>query len=156
MALKFADNLSLTVRFPFGDFKEVDGAYGPQYLYTVEVEGERDRLYAAPALHEALQAAGVGPDALFTITKVEGEDRRKHWQVTPAPEAAAAPPGANGRPDSPAGAPERVPPARPGFADLQTLLADCLHTAWQTWQGLEVYLSFCKMDGSLPVGVGWG
>jgi len=79
MALKFAPNAPLTVGFPYGDFKPVNGNYGPQFLYTVEVNGAQDKLYAAPALHQELQAAGVGPGHLLTITRLEGEGGRQGW-----------------------------------------------------------------------------
>ena len=93
---------------------DVNGQYGPQHLYTVEVDGQRDKLYASPGLHQELQAAGMGPGSVFTITKVEGEGNRKGWRVQPAepngqpaawePEPAPAvtapapPPSGNGQP----------------------------------------------------------
>ena len=79
MAIKFSTNVPQTLCFPYGDFKEVSGTYGPQFLYTVEEEGERDKLYATPNLHEQLQAAGIAPGSILTITKVEGEGNRKSW-----------------------------------------------------------------------------
>ena len=59
----------------------VQGQYGEQFLYTIEVDGQRDKLYATPMLHQQLQAAGVGPGEILTITKIEGEGNRKSWVV---------------------------------------------------------------------------
>ena len=138
MALKFSDNTPLTLTFPFGDFKEIEGIYGPQYLYTVEHDGERDRLYAAPALHHELQLAGVAPGATYTIVKEASGDLRKYWRVTLFDPGSDGENEGNGRPDPASAAPARPPlPARPGFAALRTLLADCLQTSWLAWQGLE-------------------
>jgi hypothetical protein len=55
MAVKFQNNTAQTFHFPFGDYLEVNGQYGQQYLYTVELEGQRDRLYAPAPLHVLLQ-----------------------------------------------------------------------------------------------------
>jgi len=52
MAIRFATNVPQILCFPYGDFKEVTGQYGEQFLYTVEVDNARDRLYATPILHE--------------------------------------------------------------------------------------------------------
>ena len=79
MAIKFQTNKPLTVVFPYGDFMEVEGQYGQQFLYTVELEGLRDRLYATPKLHQQLQEAEVGPGSELTVTKVEGEGNRMGW-----------------------------------------------------------------------------
>jgi hypothetical protein len=145
MAVKFQTNIPITVHFPYGDFKEVNGQYGPQFLYTVHLEGgQRDWLYATPALHEKLQAAGVGPGALFTITKIEGEGNRKSWVVEPddppaqdrqtSPDSArteAQVPSANGRHEG------RQAPTPPNFGDLALLMAHSLHEAVRMWQALD-------------------
>jgi len=81
MAVRFATNVPLTLGFPFGDFREVQGQHGLQYLYTVQLNGDpREKLYATPALHRELQACGMGAGALFTITKLDGTGGR-HWRV---------------------------------------------------------------------------
>jgi len=91
MAIKFQINTPQTLLFPWGDSMDVNGQYGPQSLYTVELSGQRDKLYATPSLHRQLQAAQVGPGSVLTITKVEGEGNRKEWVVEPEarPEAEA-------------------------------------------------------------------
>ena len=97
MAVRFSTNVPVKVSFPFGDFLDVNGQYGPQHLYTVEgPDGQRDKLYAAPGLHQELQAAGVGPGSVFTITRIEGEGNRKGWLVQPAEPtcSGASPPSA--------------------------------------------------------------
>ena len=91
MAIKFRTNEPQTLAFPFGDYMDVNGQYGPQFMYTVEASGQRDKLYATPSLHRQLQEAQVGPGCVLTITKIEGEGNRKEWVVEPeaAPEAEA-------------------------------------------------------------------
>jgi len=140
MAIKIGTNVPRTLCFPYGDFKEVNGQFGPQFLYTVEEEGERDKLYATPNLHDQLQAAGMAPGSVLTITKMEGEGNRKSWQVQsdggngyPAdtsqqelPPPAESPPS-NGQ--------ER--PSVPDFADTQRLVNHCLQTSWSAWNRLE-------------------
>ena len=81
MAIKFQTNVSRRLRFPYGDFLEVDGQYGRQLLYTVEEEGNRGRLYATPALHEQLQGVGMEPSVEVVVTKVELDGNRKGWDV---------------------------------------------------------------------------
>lgn len=80
MALKFQTNIPIEVTFPYGDAKEVEGNYGPQFMYSVSVEGENDRLYATPTLHGRLVEAGIGPQATFTIEKSE-EGNRTIWLI---------------------------------------------------------------------------
>ena len=151
MALKFQTNVALLLTFPFGDFRELEGQYGQQFLYTVELAGQRDKLFATPLLHQELQATGLGPGAILTVTKVEAEGNRKGWlvQSAEAPEAS----GGNGHhpPDqhTPSTAPALVaPPAtanghppqattRPDFVDLQTLLGHCLRASWEAWQNVD-------------------
>ena len=93
MAIKFKTNVAQTLVFPWGDFLNVNGQYGEQFLYSVEQEGQRDKLYATPSLHRQLQEAQVGPGCVLTITKVEGEGNRKEWVVEPeeGPEAEPVP-----------------------------------------------------------------
>ena len=55
MAIKFETNIPLKLLFPYGDFREVSSHYGQQYAYTVEVQGQRDKLFATPILHNKLQ-----------------------------------------------------------------------------------------------------
>lgn len=84
MAIKFTEDTATDLRFPYGDYREVEGNFGPQFMYTVEGgTGHTDRLFATPDLHRALQRAGVGPGSEFRITATR-ENRRRLWLVTPA------------------------------------------------------------------------
>ncbi len=93
MAIKFQTNVPQKLRFPWGDFLPISGQYGEQFLYTVELSGQRDKLYATPSLHRQLQEVPVGPGSVLTITKVEGEGHRKEWVVAAeaGPEAGPEP-----------------------------------------------------------------
>jgi hypothetical protein len=145
MAIKFQTHVPVTLNFPFGDGLEISGQYGPQFLYTVEAEGQREKLYATPALHRQLQEAGVGPGRVFTISRVEGDDHRKEWVVEPAPEEAEAPPAGgkkNGQPENshdPAATPGNghAVPAPAEFEGLAQLMGGCLRASWVAWNGLE-------------------
>jgi hypothetical protein len=85
MAIKFTEDTATDLRFPYGDYREVEGNFGPQFMYTVEGgTGHTDRLFASPDLHRALQRDGVGPGSELRITATRGENRRRVWHVTPA------------------------------------------------------------------------
>jgi hypothetical protein len=139
MAIKFSTNVPQTLCFPYADFMEVNGQYGQQFLYTVEVDSQRDKLYATPNLHDQIQADGIAPGSVLTITKVEGEGNRKDWLVHSN--------GGNGHPDipqqepttaaksSPSNGHER--PSVPDFAGIQILANHCLQTSWSAWNSLE-------------------
>lgn len=162
MAVKFQTNIPLTLTFPYGDFRETTSQYGQQFQYTVEIAGQRDKLFATPLLHQELQTVGVGPGAVLTVAKVEAEGNRKGWvvQSDEAEEMAASngkdatahastngTPNTNGLPadSSPiASAKEEAsakeghhPPTPPDFADMQTLMAECLKASWSAWQGVD-------------------
>ncbi len=141
MAVRFATNVPLTVKFPYGDFKEITGTYGLQYLYTVELAGQRDKLFATPLLHQELQAAGVGPGAVLTVAKVEAEGNRKSWVVRPEEpeeETGNGGPGPTVSAPAPASANGHHPQTgHPDFADMQTLMGHCLKASWAAWQGVE-------------------
>ena len=140
MAIKFATNIPQTLCFPFGDFMEVNGQYGQQFLYTVEVDGQRDKLYATPNLHDQIQADGIAPGSVLTITKIEGEGNRKNWLITPNGNGSA-----HGEPESlpsVASAKEGVSsdngrPPPPDFSTMQELVSACLQTSWSAWNSLE-------------------
>ena len=121
MAIKFQTNIPQRLAFPFGDFKEVEGQYGLQYMYSVDLDGDRaarEKLYASEALHILLQS--VYPDdamrgQLLDICKREGDKGRNYWDVecdgvlvassleaiAPAPAPAPARPAAAPRPAAP-------------------------------------------------------
>lgn len=98
MAIHFRPNLPVHLLFPFPGYVAVDGLYGTQYLYQVEVNGERDRLYAGPKLHRAMQLAKVAPGRVYCVTQVPGKGRRKEWLVRPA-SVPATPTAPQPRPD---------------------------------------------------------
>jgi len=133
MAIKFATNVPQTLCFPYGDFREVNGTYGLQYLYTVEVDGQRDKLYATPTLHDQLQAAGVSPDAILTITKVKGEGNRKNWLIQ---QNGNLPSEAEPSEASGVGRSAKEGPPPPDFATLDQLMSLCLRAAQNAWQGI--------------------
>ena len=147
MAIKFATNTPQTLSFPYGDFKEIHHEqFGQQFLYTTEVDGQRDRLYATPNLHQALQKRGITAGAVFTITKVEGNGNRKNWVVQPNgngavdandPSRRDATPG-----DSPDATPASTPQAANGhppldFPALDQLMGHCLRAAHNAWKGMD-------------------
>ena len=153
MPIKFATNVPQTLCFPYGDFMEVNGQYGQQFLYTVEVDGQRDKLYATPNLHDQIQADGIAPGSVLTITKIEGEGNRKDWLISPNGNGSAheepesLPSGlssvASAKGEAPqGGAKEGVSsdngkPPPPDFAGIQLLANHCLQTSWSAWNSLE-------------------
>jgi len=74
-------------RFP-RDFLPLRAA---QFAYSVDLAGQRDKLFATPGLHHKLQEAGLRAGSVFTITKIEIEGNRKDWRIegeeAPAPVA---------------------------------------------------------------------
>jgi len=146
MAIKFQTNKALTISFPYGDFMEVSGQYGTQFLYTVEVEGVRDRLYATPKLHHKLQEVEVGPGRELTITKIEEENNRKDWSVElPSPEPNGEHNG-NVQVFSPDTGNGHQKPKRPDFECMDQLMDDCLRSSWDAWNGLDAGVSFSSED----------
>jgi hypothetical protein len=168
MAIKFQTHIPQTLYFPYGDFMEVSGQYGAQFLYTVESEGQRERLYATPRLHQDLQEAGVSSGDLATITKIEVEGNRMAWKVevegVQGPDAERV-----GRGDCDSAAVERTETnceksseeaddtrrranghsqrsAPPEFAAMEQMLHRCLRSSWQAWQRLEGDIAFSSED----------
>ena len=85
MAIKFTEDTTTHLRFPYGDYRELEGNFGPQFIYTVEGgSGRSDRLFASPDLHRAIQGAGVNPGTELSITATRSDKRRRLWLVTPA------------------------------------------------------------------------
>ncbi len=159
MAVKFKIDTPQTLVFPFGDFMDVNGQYGAQFMYTVALaDGQRDKLYATPKLHQQLQDAGVGQGSVLTIAKVEGEGNRMEWVVkaeeeesieestegnngrpverAPEPEPASEPAPTNGKPSQ----------AKPTFAGLERLMANSLKASWASWCALEDGPAFSGED----------
>ena len=171
MAVKFSSDVPVTMYFRFGDFLEINGQFGPQYMYSVDVDGQRDKLYASPALHQQLQEAGMAPEHIFTITKARGEGNRVFWNVQPegryeegengkaeveaeAEETAEVKAPAADRLPAPASGSAPEPPSRngrpategPDFPCLQRLMEDCLQASWRAWNGLDEGAQFSGED----------
>jgi len=100
-------NVPVTLTVPFGDYKELEGQYGTQFMYTVQVDGLPHTLFADVKLHQAMLMAGLAPGVTMTITKTQesfetalGEQRRANvWLIsggsgTPTAAAALAAPAA--------------------------------------------------------------
>ena len=100
-------NVPVTLTVPFGDYKELEGQYGTQFMYTVQVDGLPHTLFADVKLHQAMLTAGLAPGGTMTITKTQesfetalGEQRRANvWLIsggsgTPTAAAALAAPAA--------------------------------------------------------------
>ena len=109
-------NVPVTLTVPFGDYKELEGQYGTQFMYNVQVDGETQTLFADVKLHQAMLTAGLAPGVTMTITKTQesfetaaGEQRRANvWLIsggsgTPTAATALAVPAAP--------APTPTPPA---------------------------------------------
>lgn len=149
MSVKFETNVPITLYFPFGDAQETNGQYGPQFQYTVKRgnsdAGQKDTLYASPALHQRLQGAaylcpeGTLKGYALIITKKEVPGNKKTWELcwangvpvelpagveepdAPAPTAPtgpAVPPVAQSPPPLPAAVPPVAAVARPAPAPV--------------------------------------
>ena len=160
MAIKFETNIPLMLRFPYGDSKEVNGQYGQQFMYTVEVDGLRDRLYATLGLHHKLQDAGLGPGAVFTITKIEVDGNRKDWRVEAQGQngKAAWSMGEqtvsdevlipNGHSEAPIPDPggEQPAPETLEFEQLRQAMQHCLIASYGAWARLETEVPYSSED----------
>jgi hypothetical protein len=160
MAIKFETNIPLKLRFPFGDFRETTSQYGQQFAYSVDLAGQRDKLFATPGLHHKLQEAGVRAGSEFTITKIEIEGNRKDWRIEgeEVPEAESVPEvQTNGRQAAPTNGRQAAPTNgtapknghRQESADFQGLkqaMQLCLNAAYTVCEGLEVDLPFTTED----------
>ena len=159
MAIKFETNIPLVLRFPYGDHKEVNGQYGLQFMYTVEAQGVRDRLYATPGLHHKLQEAGVKAGVVVTVTKIEVEGNRKDWRVEiPGRHGLAVLPAskhlngevstANGHLEEPEVDSREEQPAleTAEFEQLRRTLQHCLSASCGAWEKLEVEMPYTSED----------
>lgn len=120
MAYKLKENVPVTMTFPFGDYEEKEGDYGPQWMYAVNIDGQKDYLYANRKLHDALQAAHVSKGSTLTIT-LSKEGRSNVYTVT----------GGSSAPQSNQRAPQAAPRAASGltFADVSFAYRECLFAA---------------------------
>ncbi len=147
MSVKFEVDKPVTVTFRSGDFEQVTGNFGPQFLYKVEVDGLKDKLYATEKLHKALQEAGVQGGSRLVIVK-EDKGNRTVWKVTPAgnPPAssptppAQAPPADSGSQQADPKGPETAGSGASGSETLAGglfgLMARCLRESLKAWQWL--------------------
>jgi hypothetical protein len=164
MAIKFETNIPVKLTFPWGDFREISSRYGQQYAYSVDLAGQRDKLFATPGLHHKLQEAGVRAGSVFTITKIEIEGNRKDWRIEGEEQPAQAPVAAgeprreaqaNGLPVGRHGKPATTngTTAKNGhtsesadFQGLKQAMQLCLNAAYGVCEGLEVDLPFTTED----------
>jgi hypothetical protein len=123
MAYKLKENVPTVMTFPYGDFEEKDGDYGPQWMYKVDVDGQKEYLYANEKLHKALQAANVAKGSVLTVT-LGKEGRSNVYTVTGGGSAA---PSSNSRPNPAAPAPR--PAGGLTFADISFAYRECLFAA---------------------------
>ena len=150
MAVKFQTNIPQTLTFEFADPKEENGQYGLQYMYTVQVDGVRNWLYATPKLNEALKQVGVAQGVTFIITKIES-GTTKGWRIqstdgkflydgAKAPTAPAVTPTATTTPTAPTAPPAHAPASyqKPAFNDLAKLMERCLVSAQWAWNKAEI------------------
>ena len=153
MAIKFETNIPLKLLFPYGDFLEVNSHYGQQFAYSVDLAGQRDKLFATAGLHHKLQEAGVRAGSELTITKIEIEGNRKDWRIegeeAPAPVAVvqqqhAAP--ANGKAGSNGHTQKHGHAESADFQGLKQAMQLCLNAAYGVCEGLEVDLPFTTED----------
>ena len=162
MAIKFETNIPIVLRFPYGDHKEVTGQYGQQYLYTVETNGLRDRLYSTPGLHYKLQETGVKAGAVMTVTKIEVEGNRKDWRIEAQGQNGQTPLSAsavaqslngeilvpNGHPETPAPDTGSEQPALESleFEQLRQAMQHCLSASYGAWENFEGELAYTSED----------
>ena len=151
MAIKFETNIPLKLTFPWGDYKEVSSHYGQQYAYSVDLAGQRDKLFATPGLHHKLQEAGVRAGSVFTLTKIEIEGNRKDWKIeaeeAPAPVAAVQQQvPATGKAGNNGHTQKNGHAESADFQGLKQAMQLCLNAAYGVCEGLEVDLPFTTED----------
>ena len=74
------DPKSVDVTLRFDTPKEVEGKWGPQYMYGITVEGTDYTLYATPGLHRSIQETGARQGETISVIRFgEGKDTR--WDV---------------------------------------------------------------------------
>jgi hypothetical protein len=70
----------VVLKLRFGQPKEVEGKFGPQFMYGVEVNGQPHTLFASKALDTAIYETGAEQnDYVAVIRTGEGKDTR--WQA---------------------------------------------------------------------------
>lgn len=67
-------------RMRFGEPKQVEGKFGTQYMYGLDVDGQPHTLFASKALDAAIYETGAQQNDFIAIIRTgEGKDTR--WQV---------------------------------------------------------------------------
>jgi hypothetical protein len=68
------------IKLRFAEPKQVEGKFGPQFMYGVEVDGESYTLFASKALDTAIYETGTQQGGYVAIIRTgEGKDTR--WQA---------------------------------------------------------------------------
>lgn len=69
MALKFniGDTKQVTMKYDTG--KQVDGKFGPQVMFGVEVDGQDDYWYVSPFVSGLFESNGVKAGDILTVTR---------------------------------------------------------------------------------------
>jgi len=153
--IKFSTNVPQVINFDVLEAEQVEGNYGPQYLYQL---GD-DRLYATELLYKTISAGcgAFGPGD-YEVAKMEGEDGKKYWIIKDGPDgtvvadsrslgASKAPP----KPQTPAPTPaptqtQNAAPAaseaqaarhKPSLVDVGAQMFSCLRMADAMWEYLS-------------------
>lgn len=83
--LRFQTNVPVEVALAYSDGKEVEGQYGPQYMFSLAAapNGEKT-MYVPPIVASRIAELRIGKGELFAICKAElknGNRRGIEWQV---------------------------------------------------------------------------
>jgi hypothetical protein len=77
--LRFQPNVAEEVALKFRDGRDVEGAYGPQVMFTL-VDGRK--LYLNPGPAERIRELGLRPGEFFSICKRQSNGNSVRWEVT--------------------------------------------------------------------------
>jgi hypothetical protein len=107
----FDPNVPVTVTLEFDGGKQVQGRYGPQFLYWLD--GQRS-MFVDANVHEQIKASGAAAGDTLEITRRK-TGRTEEWEVVHIVDEpqATAPPPATRRQSSPAPAAAAAPAPRP-------------------------------------------
>lgn len=76
----FRDLNEVQVTLLFDEPKEIDGKFGPQWKYSVEVDGVEHTLFASNALNRLIQEQSPSKGTTLSIARV-GEKKDTKWDV---------------------------------------------------------------------------
>ena len=114
--LRLQPNVPAEVALKFRDGREVEGAYGPQVMFTL-VDGRK--IYLNPGPAERIRELGLRPGEFFTICKRQTNGNSVRWEVT-----RLDPPAANG--NGHARREHAAPPAPAYASNLERQLANSI------------------------------